>query len=281
MLTDVVGVRVGHWTDEAARTGCTAVILPKNTVASGEVRGGAPGTRDFPLLDPTRVVQHVDVVMLSGGSAYGLASCDGAMQWCEQHRRGIKTARGGLVPIVVGMIIFDLAVGSRKVRPGAAAGHAACAAAKRGAFEVGRVGAGTGATLGKLGGDLKHRRPGGLGSATKRRGDLVVSALMVANSVGYLRDGSAPPAELELPETAIENTTIGVVVTNAVLDKTACFLVSQSAHGGISRAIDPSHTRGDGDAIVAAATGQVRAEPELVRMLAAHAVEEAIRNAVG
>jgi L-aminopeptidase/D-esterase-like protein len=281
MITDVLGIRVGHWTDPVAKTGCTAVILPKNTVASGEVRGGAPGTRDFPSLDPTRTVQHVDVMMLSGGSAFGLATCDGAMRWCEEHRRGLKLPRGGRVPIVVGMIIFDLGVGDSKVRPSAAQGYEACAAAKRGRFEVGRVGAGTGATIGKVGGNLANRRPGGLGTATVRRGELVVSALMVANSVGFLRDGSPLPAELDVPENAIENTTIGVVATNAALDKTGCFLVSQSGHDGIARAVDPAHTRADGDAIATAATGQVLADAELVRMLAAHAVEEAIRNAVG
>lgn len=279
MLTDVSGVRVGHWTNADAQTGCTAVVLPKHTVTSGEVRGGAPGTRDFPLLDPIRTIQHVDVVMLSGGSAYGLATCDGAMRWAEEHRRGLRTARGGIVPIVVGMIIFDLAVGDRRIRPDAEAGYAACAAATRGRFEVGRVGAGTGATLGKLGGNLANRQPGGIGTATIRRGEVVVSALMVVNAVGYLRE-AAPPTAVLMPETAIENTTIGVVVTNAVLDKTGCFLVSQSAHGGIARAVDPSHTRGDGDAIVAASTGKVQADPELVRMLGAHAVEAAIRNAV-
>src|SRR5690349_18383798 len=153
MLTDVAGVKVGHWTDPVAQTGCTAIVLPKNTVASGEVRGGAPGTRDFPTLDPTRTVQHVDVMMLSGGSAFGLATCDGAMRWCEEHKRGLKLPRGGRVPIVTGMIIFDLAVGNGKVRPTADDGYAACAAAKRGRFETGRVGAGTGATMGKFGGN--------------------------------------------------------------------------------------------------------------------------------
>ncbi|HVV36029.1 MAG TPA: P1 family peptidase [Acidimicrobiales bacterium] len=280
MITDVRGVRVGHWTDAVGQTGCTAVVLPKGCVASGEVRGGAPGTRDFALLDPTRLVQHVDVVMLSGGSAYGLATADGAMRWCEQHRRGLKTARGGLVPIVVGMIVFDLAVGDRKARPDADAGYAACANAGRGRFDVGRVGAGTGATIGKLGGRVADRRPGGLGTATARRGELVVSALMVVNAVGFLRGEQAAPVSGHVPANPIENTTIGVVVTNASLSKTDCFLTAQSAHGGIARAIDPAHTRVDGDAIVAAATGQVRADVESVRMLAAHAVEAAIRNAV-
>lgn len=275
MLTDVAGVRVGHWTDPVAQTGCTAVVLPKHTVASGEVRGGAPGTRDFELLEPTRVVQNVDVVMLSGGSAFGLAACDGAMRWCEEHKRGFPT-RVGRVPIVVGAIIFDLAVGDRRVRPGAEQGYAACAAAKRGKFDVGRIGAGTGATIGKFGSGPSS--PGGLGTATQRHGELVVSALMVVNAAGGLRDGTDPSTDFsELP---FENTTIGVVVTNANLDKVGCFLTAQAGHHGIARAIEPSHTRSDGDAIVAAATGKLDAELELVRLLAARAVEEAIRNAV-
>ena len=279
MLTDVAGVRVGHWTDPIGKTGCTAVVLPKNCVASGEVRGGAPGTREFELLDPTRMVQHVDVVMFSGGSAYGLATADGAMRWCEEHRRGYKTIRNGVVPIVVGMIIFDLAVGDRKARPDADAGYAACAAATRGKFEVGPVGAGTGATVGKVGGPATTK-PGGIGTATERDGDLVVSALVVANAGGHLRDASRADVPWARQFTPLENTTIGVIATNAQLDKTACFLVAQGGHGGIARALDPAHTRFDGDAIVAAATGQVAADPDRVRALGAHAVEAAIRNAV-
>lgn len=278
MLTDVAGIRVGHWTDSVAQTGCTAVVLPKECVVSGEVRGGAPGTRDFALLDPTRLITHVDVVMLSGGSAFGLATCDGAMRWCEEHKRGLKTKRGGIVPIVVGAIIFDLGVGNRKVRPDADAGYDACVAAKRGRFDLGRVGAGTGATVGKLG-RPGNRRPGGLGTATIRDGDLVVSALMVANAAGYLREGSAPETWTSA-QSLIENTTIGVIATNAVLDKTNCFLVAQSGHHGIARSFDPSHTRADGDALVAVSAGAVVADVDRVRLLAAHAVEAACRLAV-
>lgn len=279
MLTDVKGVRVGHWTDVTARTGCTAVVLPAKAVVSGEVRGGAPGTREFDLLAPTRMVEHVDVVMLSGGSAFGLATCDGAMRWCEEHRRGFPTVRGGRVPIVVGAIIFDLAVGNNRVRPDANAGYAACVAAKRGRFELGLVGAGTGATIGKVGGP-KTTRPGGLGTATERLGDLVVSALVVANASGHLRDASAHPLPWAEPMSPLENTTIGVIATNASLDKSGCHLMAQSGHGGIARAVDPSHTRFDGDALVAAATGEVEADVDRVRALAAHVVEAAIRGAV-
>ncbi len=282
MLTDVKGIRVGHWTDASARTGCTAVVLPKNCVASGEVRGGAPGTRDFPLLEPTRVIQHADVVMLSGGSGYGLATCDGAMRWCEEHKRGLVTPRGGIVPIVIGAIIYDLAVGDRKVRPGAEEGYVACAAAKRGRFTVGLVGAGTGATIGKIGraDGARSAQPGGLGTHTEREGDVVVSALVVVNAAGYLRGPATGVPHWEPGGDTFENTTIGVIATNAALDKVGCYLVSQSGHHGIARAIDPSHTRSDGDALVAASTGEVLGDLERVRVLAAHAVEAAIRNAV-
>lgn len=279
MLTDVEGVRVGHWTDPVAETGCTVVLLPDGTVASGEVRGGAPGTRDFALLDPTRMVQHINAVTLGGGSAFGLAACDGVSRWCEEHDVGFET-RFGRIPIVVGAIIFDLSVGDPKIRPTADSGYAAAAAATDGPFATGRVGAGTGATIGKIG-TPDRKEPSGLGTATERDGDVVVSALMVVNAAGYLRGPATTPATWITPELQpIENTTIGVVATNARLDKTGCFLAAQSGHHGLTRAIDPSHTAADGDAIVVCATGMVDAELERVRFMAAHAVEAAIRNAV-
>ena len=277
MITDVAGIRVGHWTDLAARTGCTAIVLPADAVASGEVRGGAPGTREFELLAPGRLVTHVDVVMLSGGSAFGLATCDGAMRWCEEQGLGYET-NSGRVPIVVGAIIFDLAVGDASVRPDAAAGYAACAAASDGAVEAGAVGAGTGATIGKIGGP-DTTRPAGIGMATERDGDLVVSALVVANASGHLRDPSTADTPWAAPIAPLDNTTIGLIATNAVLDKTGCHLTAQSGHHGIARAFDPSHTRFDGDALVAVATAVVEADVDRVRFLAAHAVEAACRRA--
>lgn len=276
MITDVPGVRVGHWTDEDAMTGCTVVLLPEGAIASGEVRGGAPGTRDFELLAPDRLVASVNAVVLTGGSAYGLAACDGVMRWCEEHGIGLQT-RHGLVPIVVGAVIFDLGSGDPSVRPAAPEGYAACVAAAPGPFRVGRVGAGTGATFGKIGGPATTR-PGGLGTMTARDGDVVVSALMVVNALGHLYP--RPPDSLGHAVGALENTTIGVVVTNAALDKTGCHLLAQSGHAGMARAIDPVHTRRDGDAIVAVSAGDVAAEIDLVRALAADAVEGAIRAAV-
>jgi L-aminopeptidase/D-esterase-like protein len=157
MATDVEGVRVGHWTDAEARTGCTVVLFPEGTVASGEVRGGAPATREFALLDPTRMVTRLDAVVLSGGSAFGLAAADGVMAHLAEAGVGFETV-GGRVPIVVAMCLYDLAVGDPTVRPTAEHGRAAAAGAHGGPVETGRVGAGTGATA------PWWRRPGEVGT---------------------------------------------------------------------------------------------------------------------
>lgn len=284
MLTDVPGVRVGHWTDEIARTGCTAVILPPGSVASGEVRGGAPATREFALLDPSRLVQHVDAVMMSGGSAFGLAAGHGVMAWLEEAGRGFPT-KGGSVPIVVGMSLYDLTVGDGTVRPGPTEGYAAAAEAHDGPYAVGLVGVGTGATLGKWGGP-DSVEPGGLGTATRRAGDVVVSALVAVNAVGSIDDGRAQddpgprwtPPEDEFGALENTNTTIGVIVTNAVVDKAGCHLLAQSGHDGMARALHPAHTAADGDALVAAATGLVETDLFHLRVLAQHAVTAAIRS---
>ena len=279
MITDVPGVGVGHWTDAHAQTGCTAVILPPGARAAGEIRGGAPAAREGGLLMPERTVASVDVIMLCGGSAFGLAACDGAMRWCEERGRGFATPAGP-VPIVVGFALFDLATGDGQVRPGPDEGYAACAAAASGAFETGRVGAGAGATVGKHRG-IEHARPGGLGSATLTHDALVVSALVAVNAVGEVLERGAR-AELAplLPAAALESTTLALVATNAELAKLDCLVVAQSMHDGFARAIEPVHTAVDGDVAVCAATGEVSAPREFVRALAARAVEDAIRAAV-
>lgn len=285
-MTSIGGVRVGHWTDIHARTGCTVVLLPDGTVASGEVRGGAPATREFALLEPSRLVRRVDAVLLTGGSAFGLDAAAGVMRFCEAEGRGYPTA-GGVVPIVVGMGIFDLAVGDGSVRPGPAEGEAACRDAKEGAFRTGSIGAGTGCTVDKWRGP-DNRTPGGIGVATFTDGDLVVTAIAVVNAFGIvLRRGEEPPTppwprdEAEAAfRTAAGNTVVGVVLTNAALEKADCLVVAQGGHDGIARCVHPPHSSVDGDAIVAAATGEVDARVDQVRAFAVTAFTAAIRDAV-
>ncbi len=284
MLTDVPGVRVGHWTDDVAETGCTVVVLPPNTVASGEIRGGAPATREFALLDPLHLVLHVDAVVLSGGSAFGLAAGSGVVDVLEEQARGFHT-NAGRVPIVVGMSLYDLAVGDAAVRPQAEQGRIAAEAAAAGPHPCGRVGAGRGATIGKWGGP-ETTEPGGIATATIRSGEVIVSALIAVNAVGWVDDGTTitDPGPRWSPEAATPgseafgNTTIGVVVTNAILDKASCHLAARSGHDGYARALQPAHTSADGDALVVAATGEVEADLAHIRVLIQHAVVIAIRG---
>jgi L-aminopeptidase/D-esterase-like protein len=277
----IAGVAVGHWTDPVGRTGCTVVVLPPGTVASGEVRGGAPATREFALLDPMRSVAEVDAVVLTGGSAFGLAAADGVVAGLEADGRGFET-RVARVPIVVAMAVFDLAEGDATARPDAAAGRAAYAAATTGPVTLGMVGGGTGATVGKWRGP-DAARPGGLGGAVERVDGLVVGCLVVVNAVGDV--GGVPDREVlaaygadPLTPPSGEATTVALVLTNARLDKAGCHLVAQGAHDGFARAIFPVHTRADGDAVVVAATGAVDAPLDRVRALTVLVVEQAIRS---
>ncbi len=280
---------MGHWTDEAALTGCTVVVFPEGTTASGEIRGGAPATRDFALLAPERTVNQVDAVVLSGGSAFGLAAADGVMRWCEEQGRGFET-RGGRVPIVVGLSLYDLTEGDGSVRPGPDAGYAAAQAAGDAPHALGRVGAGTGATMNKWRG-AEHRVSGGLGGALLQVDDVLVGALVAVNASGGINDGAVQQALIDgtyqhesadpfadSNDEARTNTTIGVIATNATLDKSECFRVARSGHGGMARTLLPAHTDGDGDALVVGATGQVETDLGLVRLMATTAVETAIRS---
>ena len=292
MITDIDGVLVGHWTDREGGTGCTVVRFPEGTVASAEVRGGAPASRELELLAPHRTVKRLDAVVLSGGSAFGLAAADGVMAELEAEGVGFTTAFG-VVPIVVGLSLFDLSVGDPTARPGSAEGRTACRDAQSGPVDVGLVGAGTGATVGKWRG-REHAAPGGLGTATERDGDVVVAALLAVNATGDIDDGTRTAGPVDLGSlrrteeafhddggaggAGMENTTIGVVVTNARLDKDGCLIVAQGGHDGMARALFPPHTSADGDALVAAATQQVEADLDLVRALAVVAVERAVRS---
>ena len=288
MITRVPGIRVGHWTDPIGLTGCTVVLCPEGTVGSGEVRGGAPGTRETDLLRPGMLVQHVNAVLLTGGSAFGLAAADGVMRFLEERGLGFDT-QVKRVPIVPAAALFDLWVGDPDARPGPNDGYEACLAASDQVPE-GNVGAGTGATVAKLagpGGAVKA----GLGTAAREDGELVVGALAAVNAVGEVLDehgevlaGSRldPPEEPEEPAgpPAGTNTTLVVVATNVRLTRERAHLLARASHEGLSGAIRPAHTIWDGDTVFSLATGEVEADQRRIEELAVEAVMEAIRRGV-
>ena len=297
MLTNVPGFAVGHWTDRSAATGCTVILCPPKTRASCEVRGNSPGSRELALLAPEKSMQEVHAVLLTGGSALGLASADGVMRWLLGHGIGYQTP-WARIPIVPAAVVFDLNVGSSKHWPDADSGYAACESAKSGPVEEGCVGAGTGTTVGKWNG-IETAMKGGLGSASVRSGELVVGALVIANAVGDVmgrdgtvlagaRDGAgeflARPGSVRTFARAKvldqANTTLAVVATNASLDKLQLFKVAQRMHDGFARAIAPVHTSYDGDVSFALSAGELKADFEVVAELAAEMTAESIRRAV-
>jgi L-aminopeptidase/D-esterase-like protein len=299
VITSVPGILVGHVSDVEGATGCTVVLTPAGTLGSGEVRGGAPGTRETDLLRPGMLVQEVNAVLLTGGSAFGLAAAAGVMRFLEEKGVGFDTGVAR-VPIVPAAALFDLWVGDAGARPTAEDGYAACAAASGGEVEEGSVGAGTGATVGKEHGPARAVK-GGIGSASIERDGLIVGALMANNAVGdvvdeegnvlagALPDPDAPDAREE-PEAPAEspgqgllpgtNTVIGVVATNARLSKERAHLLAIAAHEGTSAAVRPAHTMWDGDTIFSLATGEIDAPQPIVEELAVEVVAEAIRRSV-
>jgi L-aminopeptidase/D-esterase-like protein len=278
----IAGVRVGH----AGRV--TVVLFPSGSIASAEVRGGAPATREVDLLDPTRTVARIDAVALAGGSAFGLVTADGVMRYLAERGQGYATA-GGPVPIVPAACVFDLD-DSDGARPTAEDGYAAAVAAARDErLELGRVGAGSNATVGKWRG-REHAVPGGVGSASAQCDGATVAALAVVNAVGDIVAGDglvvagstapadAPAFPTDAPFEERANTTLVVLVTDALCDKTACFLLAQSAHDGLARAIRPAHTRFDGDLAIAVSAGAIEASIDRLRVAAADVVADAIRD---
>jgi len=287
MITRVPGIRVGHWTDPVGLTGCTVILPPSGTVASGVVRGGAPGTRETDLLRPGMLVQEANAILLTGGSAFGLAAADGVVSYLEEAGIGFVT-EVARVPIVPAAVLFDLGVGDARARPGPAEGRAACEAASDGDVAEGNVGAGTGATVAKLFG-IEHAVKGGIGTASAEDGDLVVGVLAAVNALGEIVDDDgeliAASRIPERPETIpgsspAGNTTLLVVATNAALSRERAHLLAQAAHEGISAAIRPAHTIWDGDTAFTLATGGVEAEQRAVEALAVTATRDAIRRAV-
>ncbi|HET8587406.1 MAG TPA: P1 family peptidase [Candidatus Limnocylindria bacterium] len=275
-LRDIPGLFAGHHTDASGGTGCTVILAPAGAVAGVDVRGSAPGTRETDLLRPTALVDRVNAVLLTGGSAFGLVAADGVMRWLAERGHGFATGVAP-VPIVPAAVIFDLDVGSPDARPSADDGYAACEAAFAGAGNLaGRVGAGTGATVGKLLGP-PAASPGGVGSAGLRLPDgSIVAALCVTNAFGNvvgregrtiagIRDGQggfvdaasallAAPTH-HSPRAPGQNTTLAVVATDASLDRAQCHKLAEVAHDALALAISPVHTMLDGDTVFALSTG--------------------------
>ena len=295
-LTAVPGIKVGHATDPVGLTGCTVVLCEAGAVGGVDQRGGAPGTRETDLLRPMHLVQKVHGVLLAGGSAFGLAAADGVMRYLAEHGVGVK-AGPARVPIVPAAILFDLAVGSADARPDAEMGYAACLTASDEGVAQGNVGAGTGCSAGKLLG-ARHATKTGIGSAAiELGGGLVVAALIAVNPFGDVVDeagriiaGTRPLRGEGYADTLAllrgmtgrlalriaGATVIGVVATNARLDKEQVNKVAQMAQDGLARTIRPAHTLFDGDTLFALATGRVRASVTLVGAYAAEAVAQAI-----
>jgi L-aminopeptidase/D-esterase-like protein len=278
------GITVGHWSDLVGRTGCTVVLAPDSAVSGVDVRGAAPATLGTESLAPGHLVERAHAVLLTGGSAFGLAAAAGVMRYLEEHEIGFEFA-GVRVPIVAGAVIFDLFEGDSTARPDAVAGYEACAAATR-SPEIGAVGAGTGATVAKAG-DRSETRPGGVGIATTQVGDAHVTAVMVANSVGGIWDDErhewVAPLAVWTGGASLRpgtNTAIGVVATDARLTKEQANRAATVAHDGIARAIRPSHTMYDGDAIFCLATGLVDAPYDAVEIAAAQVVARAVADGV-
>ena len=289
MRNIIEGLMIGHWSDHQAKTGCTVVRFPHGSVASGEIRGGAPATREFGLLAPERTVQSIDAVVISGGSAFGLAAADGVVQYLSEHKIGFPTSQGP-IPIVVGMSLYDLSEGDASIHPGPKEGRSACLDSEKNKDEFisGQIGAGVGATMGKWLG-AENRRPGGIGIVSAELNGVVVCSLFAVNAAGDLAGAATSDAFIagdlgpwpENSPQSITNTTLGVVTTNLSLTKTECLLLSQSSHDGIARALFPSHTRIDGDAVVAVSTQTLEpdsAKVDLARALAVATTEKAIRQ---
>lgn len=261
-ITDVPGIRVGHDTNLEAATGCTVILCETPAVGGVDVRGGAPATRETDVLRPMHMVEEVHAVVLTGGSAFGLDAASGVMRYLEEQGQGFD-AGVARVPIVPAAAIFDLGLGSASVRPDAEAGYRACEQSIREGTPQGNVGAGAGATVGKMAGPAFMMK-GGLGSASMQlSGDLIVGAIVVVNAAGDVIDpqtqqviaGARNPLGGYIFDSPFGNTTIAVVATNAALSKEQASKVAQMAHNGLAQTLRPAHTMFDGDTVFALALG--------------------------
>lgn len=300
-LTDVEGIKVGHASDFNALTGCTVIYSDKAMTGGVDVRGSAPGTRETDIFDSKKTVSDVNAVLLSGGSAFGLEAASGVMQYLEERNLGVDVGVTK-VPIVPGAVIFDLNIGDYKVRPNKDMGYKAIKNANELESRQGSIGAGTGATVGKLLGS-EYTMKGGLGSSSVKAGDIIVSSLIVVNAVGDIFDYErnkkiAGPYDINdrkfldtynyLKKDRIKNidrhknknTTIGVVCTNAKLKKFEANKVAEVAHNGYAKSINPVHTSMDGDTIFVLSTNEVDANIDLVSTMAQETVYKSIANSI-
>lgn len=299
-LTDVPGLRVGHATDLEGITGCTAILCPDGAVGGVEIRGWASGVTGLDLLDPRHLTERIHGVVLAGGSAFGLEAISGVMAVLEAEGIGFPTG-SAVVPLVAGAILFDLGIGDPRARPDRTMGERAARAAGTDPVAEGSVGAGTGATVGKLYG-MARAMKGGVGSASLRVGDAVVGALVAVNALGDVRDPEsgkllagtrAAPTSRELLDTARalregalppafrgHHTTIGVVATNARLTKPQAALLAGLAHLGLARTLSPPHTTVDGDTLFALSTGEREVPLDQLALAAQEVVARAVVRAV-
>lgn len=288
-LTCIPGLLVGHDANPEAATGCTVILTPQGATAAVDVRGAAPGTRETDLLRPENLVSEVHAILLTGGSAFGLAAAEGVVRWLYERNSGFVTPVAR-VPIVPAAVLFDLGVGRADVWPDAAAGYRACQAASSAPAAMGRVGAGTGATVAKLRGP-GNAKPGGIGSAAiELPGGGRLAALVAVNAYGEIIDpnsgqvmvaaGDAPTTEQAPP--LGQNTTVGVIATDLTLSKAECLRVAQAAHDGLARVIRPSHTLWDGDALFVLSLGSAGpGDAGCLGIQAADLVARAVLAAVG
>jgi L-aminopeptidase/D-esterase-like protein len=291
-ITDVRGIEVGHAQDEEALTGCTVILCRKGVVAGVDVRGGAPGTRETDLLNPVNLVDQVHAVVLAGGSAFGLDAATGVMRYLEENKIGLETG-AAKVPIVSAAILYDLSLGRADIRPDAAMGYRAATSASADPPAEGNVGAGMGASVGKMRG-MQYAMKSGIGTWSTDVNGVTIGALVAVNAIGDVVDpksgkmiaGLRSGSTLEwmrkgLAESPIRsNTVIGVIATDARLTKAGATRVAQMAQDGVARAIRPVHTMFDGDTIFALATGEKEADISTVGAFAAEVMAEAIVRAV-
>lgn len=295
-LTAIDGIKVGVAENLDAATGVTVIIAETGAKAAVEVRGSAPGTRETDLLRPGQLVEEIQAIVLTGGSAFGLDAATGVVRYLEEQGCGFS-ADPFRIPIVPAAVLFDLYIGDGKIRPDAAMGYQACKHASAKPVPEGSVGAGTGATVGKLYG-ISNAVKSGQGSAVIDNGTLKVAALVVVNAFGDVYDqqgkllaGPRNPNSGVMEKTAavmlgsgntgnFGNTTLGVIATNALLSKVALHKVCQMAHDGLARCIWPVHTMWDGDTVFSISMGKETADVNLVGLMAAEAISEAVRSAV-